>query len=589
MSNETKQNYMVKLPRPNFLRRYLCPRLDRFRHEEDGAVVAFTLYMFLVFMLMAGIGIDTMRHEMQRTRLAAVADAASLAGAAAPTTAAAKAVVEDYFAKIGLEDSLEEFGEDDVKITLNTSKVTVNTSVDVDTYLMRIMGIETLSAEADSTAEKRVPKLEIALVLDVSGSMRGDKLTNLKTAAKKFVTTILNSADPGSAVISIVPFSFGVTPPDDVYDALTVDETHQYSTCLVFDADDFGDTAINPDTTYAQQIYTSYYDVSGDFNRLNSDWRSCYTDDYFRFLPYSISETALHAKIESLQADGNTSGHLGIKWGAALLDPAFDDVAAVVAPTLSNIPAEYNELATQKVIVMMGDGKNTSSYYFNDPNGLLDMDTTNIHTQPDYRGPGSDLWRVEYTTDVFDYAYRIRNPSRTSNDPSKCSNWRWQCVYTTEDKTSYFLRDPDDNDYWDIDEEKWLSQAEFLSLPATMGTDFIGWEQLDWEEAWGLMSPDYHKSITGNNGAFNDYAYSNTVDGGMKNTRMASACTAAKADGKDVVIYTIGFEITANGTAETELKKCATSHSHYYRAEGVNITDAFNSIASNIQSLRLTQ
>ena len=79
----------------------------------------------------------------------------------------------------------------------------------------------------------------------------------------------------------------------------------------------------------------------------------------------------------------------------------------------------------------------------------------------------------------------------------------------------------------------------------------------------------------------------NRVTGSMKNTRMASACTATKT--KKVVVYTIGFEITAGGTAETELKACATSHSNYYRAEGVNINDAFNSIATNIQNLRLTQ
>ena len=321
MSNKTNSISVVQSLRKAAFRRYLAPRLNRFRQEEDGAVVAFTLYMFLVFMLMAGIGIDTMRHEMERTRLAAVADAASLAGAAASDNTAAKKVVEDYFDKAEMREYLDAFGEDDIQITLNTAKVTVNTSIDVDTYLMRLMGVDTLSAEADATAEKRVPKLEISLVLDVSGSMRGSKLTELKKAAKSFVTKIIDSADPGDAVISIVPFSFGVTPPDVVYEALKVKETHQNSTCIVFAGDDFGDTAIDPDVTYAQQIYTSRYDVSGDFDTLSQSWRSCYDDDYFRFLPYSTSKTALHGAIEALQADGNTSGHLGMKWGAALLDP----------------------------------------------------------------------------------------------------------------------------------------------------------------------------------------------------------------------------------------------------------------------------
>lgn len=601
MSNGMKEVIGGRKTRGKMTGGTILPWLNRFRKDEDGAVVAFTLYVFVLFMLMAGLGVDTMRHEMERTRLAAVADAASLAGATAPNNEAAKAVVRDYFAKSGMSDNLDDFGEDDVQITLNTSKVTVNTSVDVDTYLMKLAGIDTLSAAATATAEKRVPKLEIALVLDVSGSMRGTKLANLKVAAKQFVTTILNSADPGDAIISVVPFSFGVTPSDTIYEALDVVETHDYSTCIVFQDDDFNNTAIVPKPAiptvgspkYAQQIYTSRYDVSGEFQTLNSSWRSCYTDDYFRIFPYSISESALHTMIDALQADGNTSGNEGIKWAAALLDPAFQSVTTrliannEVNATLTNVPAQYNELATQKVIVMMGDGQNTNSYFFNDPNGLLNTDTPASHVSNDYRGPGSDLWRVEYETDVFDYAYRKRNPSRTSTDPSKCSNHRWVCVYTTESKTTYFLRDPDDDDYWDIDKEEWLTEAEFQALPATLGDDFIGWEQLTWEQAWGLMSPDYQKAITGNSTAYNDWYYNERVTGSKKNTRMAAACTATKA--KKVVVYTIGFEVDAGGTAETELKACATSHSNYYRAAGVNINDAFNSIATNIQNLRLTQ
>lgn len=597
MSNMTKFHSPEHSPRKSALRRYLTPRLNRFCQDEDGAVVAFTIYMFLVFMLMAGIGIDTMRHEMERTRLAAVADAASLAGAAAPNNDAAKTVVEDYFAKNGMLEYLDSFGEDDIQITLNTAKVTVNTSIDVETYLMRIMGIETLSAAAGATAEKRVPKLEISLVVDVSGSMRGAKLTNLKTAAKQFVTTIINSADAGDAVISIVPFSFGVTPPDVVYEALSKDETHTNSTCLVFSEDDFGDTAIDPDTTYAQQIYTSHYDVYGDFDTLSQEWRSCYDDDYFRFLPYSTNITELHAKIDSLEADGNTSGHLGIKWGAALLDPAFDTVAQAVDANLTNIPAEYNELETQKVIVMMGDGKNTASYYFSDPNGLLDMDTTSTHSQFDYRGPDSDLHHIEYAVQEFDYAQHKYKPSKRSNSQSKCGKAKWKCYYKPSDDTvsAYFLYDTDDDRYWDITNEDWMSPSEFADFKYDLANpvdpndpELVSEGQLTWEDAWRLMSPDYHSSITGSN-AFNDYAYNNNVYGSTKNTRMASACTAAKAPGRDIIIYTIGFEIAAGGTAETELKSCATSHSQYYRAEGVNINDAFNSIATNIQNLRLTQ
>ncbi len=596
MSNEKQFDFPTKMPKSASVKWLVAHRLDRFRRDEEGAIVALTLFIFLLFLVMAGIGIDTMRHEMHRTHLAAVSDAASLAGAGAANSDDAKMIVEDYFAKNGMSENLKAFKDGDVNITLNTSKVTVNAGVTIDTYLMQLSGIETLSASTVSTAEKRVPKLEIALVLDVSGSMAGDKLANLKVAAKQFVTTILNSTDPGDAVISVIPFSFGVTPSEEMYHALTATvaaEKHEYSTCLVFQNDDFFDTAIDPAVAYPQQIYTSRYDVNGKFNTLNLDWRSCYTDDYFRILPYSISETDLHNKIDSLQAAGNTSGHLGIKWAAAMLDPKFRSVTRklitdnVVDGSQSNVPADYDEFESQKVVVMMGDGKNTASYYFNDPNGLTDKDTATSHDQADFRGPGSDLWRMEYTTDVFDYAYKKRNPSKTSTDSSKCSNKKWRCVYTTADKTSYFLHDVADSRYWDIDEEEWMSEADFQALPSTLGPNFIRRDQLDWEEAWGLMSPNYHEDITGSSAAYNDYTNQSTIYGSTKNTRMANSCGATK--GRSIVIFTIGFEVAEGGTAETHLKSCATSNAHYYRAQGVNINDAFNSIASNVQNLRLTQ
>jgi hypothetical protein len=68
---------------------------------------------------------------------------------------------------------------------------------------------------------------------------------------------------------------------------------------------------------------------------------------------------------------------------------------------------------------------------------------------------------------------------------------------------------------------------------------------------------------------------------------MQQVCKATKDE--NVVVYTIGFEVSRNGTAERELIKCATSPSHYYRASGADISSAFSSIAANVKHLRLTQ
>ena len=66
---------------------------------------------------------------------------------------------------------------------------------------------------------------------------------------------------------------------------------------------------------------------------------------------------------------------------------------------------------------------------------------------------------------------------------------------------------------------------------------------------------------------------------------MDNICSAAKDEG--IVIWTIGFEV--NDTGADVMKKCASSPSHFFRVEGVELTDAFSAIASQINQLRLTQ
>lgn len=64
-----------------------------------------------------------------------------------------------------------------------------------------------------------------------------------------------------------------------------------------------------------------------------------------------------------------------------------------------------------------------------------------------------------------------------------------------------------------------------------------------------------------------------------------NVCDAAKE--KNIVIWSIGFEVTDHGADVME--NCASSPSHFFRVEGVEIKDAFTAIARQINQLRLTQ
>lgn len=578
-------------------------QFSRFIRDEDGTVTVLSFFIFVMFLVMGGIGLDTMRQEMARASLQATLDRAVLAGATAINNETARDVIEDYFAKSGKADYLAAEQAGDIDIRLNSSRVTARASQSLDTYLMKLAGVDTLSTKGTSAAEVTIPKLEIALALDVSGSMAGERLTKLKPAAKEFVTSILDSTAANDAVISVVPFSWGVTPSKEIYDALTVNETHthKHASCLDLSDSDFNTTAIDPNTAYDQLIYTSREGTTfgsltttplSDFD--DTYYQSCYTQDYFKILPYSTSKTALHSKIDSLQAGGSTSGDEGVKWSAALLDSTFRPVVqslqqeiqelqsdgtmktySLVEPLLTNMPAVFNESDTLKVIVLMGDGANDNSYRFSST----------------YRGANSDLFKIFYHEMEFKYLYQTYNTSRRwygAQYEAYCNYNGYDCHYepTGVDKVAFYLRRPSDSRMFNVSTGGSVSWSTFINYNEDNFPGYIGYERLTWEEAWGLMSPRFYYNTTGSTGPWYDYL-GNPIDRTKKDSRLANICAATKAKG--VVIYTIAFEMGSQPTAAEKIRQCATSPAHHYNATSVNIISAFSAIAANVKQLRLTQ
>ena len=464
-------------------------RAWRFRTDESGAVVALALFIFIFMLAVAGLGIDLMRHEMKRTHLQATLDSAVLAAAGTKIkdgsndpTNDLQQVIKDYFEAAQVNGALDEFGDDDIKIGDGKTEALASAKLEMDTYLMRLSGVDTLTAWGTTQAAILAETLEIVLVLDVSGSMEGDRLTELKKASKKFVTTVLDNST-GIVSFSVVPFNSNVVPPREIYDNLTVDERHEYSTCLVFQNDDFTNTAIDPNQKYAQKIFTSmdhsgWHEVdfgevgrekeSGEYvgHRQDTSYnRSCHNDERFEILPYATTEGAVHDKIELLTAAGGTSGDMGMKWASALLDPAFRPVVdemgklrvkydgdgnimrdsdgkeltySQISNDLLGLPKDYpskndsGQTNNNKVIVMMGDGANGWEVSLSDPAGILSNPDYPTDVNWDYRGPGSTLHRVRYYESEFKIARLVRSSGQivqSSNDPSVCGKTVYQYWY----------------------------------------------------------------------------------------------------------------------------------------------------------------
>lgn len=566
-------------------------RLGRFSRDEDGSMVILGLFVFLIILTVAGVGVDLMRFERDRASLQYTLDRATLAAADLDQPLEPRAVVNDYLSKAGLLDYLTGVTVDS---GLGYKTVTASASYQYDTMFMHMSGVDNLTAPATTTAEERIDGVEISLVLDVSGSMNSNsKLSNLKVAAKQFVDTMLDNSPDGKLSISIIPYATQVSLPDSLMSQFNVSSEHSYSNCVNFQSSDFDTAEIS---TTAAMDRTMHFDPwyttdgrddstpspLGTGSAYYSSLPVCEAMSNREILPLSKDRTALKSYINNLTARGNTSIDVGMKWGTALVDPSMQDVvtnliaSGDISADFADRPTAYTSGSTIKVIVLMTDGQNTSQYYINNDFrsgesnvwwnaqekkysvyvGLDDddQDRDGVFDEPLFYWPFNYSWS--------DHAYGNGTYQKTTKE-RVCRSYRrnGSCKRYKTVKTTVTVSEP--------------GTATLLNYP-----DLWAYSSLQWVVR-NLYYPWMGSS------AWNDwyYAVRSYVSSSTKNARTHSICEAAKNAG--AIVYTIGFEAPSGGRAV--LKDCASSDSHFFDVQGLEISDAFASIASSIRKLRLTQ
>ena len=543
----------------NFLVRFRT-LVQRFRREEDGALIIFALMLFVLMVMMGGFAVDLMKYENTRVKLWNALDRSTLAAAALNQTLDPAAVVRDYMLKSGFADALKS-----VTVTegLNSRVVHAVGRADTNPLFMHMLGIDRFDAVGRSQAEQSITNVEIVLVLDISGSMtRNNKIGNLKTAASEFVDTILAS-DPNHRVsISIVPYNaqvnigtdlvtkFNITQPNgvvdnncvelppSVYGSLALSQTDPMQMMAYADIA-YGTNRINgfiapTDVSYARPNYGSAYCKSSTVNVIR--------------LPGSDA-TVLKAEINALRAEGNTSITLGMKWGVTMLDPSmrpvFNDFIAAgkIPASMPNRPFSYDDPKAMKIIVLMTDGEHVRHDRINDP----------------YKTGAAPIFRS-----TGDGNYSVRH---VAGRPASAGT----------------------NEYYVPHLNAWL--------PAPWNSG-AGVAPQDWKDIWANLKLSYvawqfYGRALGTDTTTRTNVYNATITA-MKSVyaevptmdaTLQQSCTATKAQG--VIVYGIAFEAPVNG--QQVIASCASSPAHYFAADGLAIQAAFRSIASNITMLKLTQ
>lgn len=157
-----------------------------------------------------GAGVEFSQAHEQTNRLQDAADAAALRGALmAKDETAAKSAADTVFALNLIDSGITPTSKGLSFETSGSHKTAIYAArAQIQTSFLRLMGINTLTVAATSTAEAELRKSEIALVLDSTGSMsRDSRMTNLKAAVDNVLASLLvNGQNVWGAKVGIVPF-----------------------------------------------------------------------------------------------------------------------------------------------------------------------------------------------------------------------------------------------------------------------------------------------------------------------------------------------------------------------------------------------
>ncbi|MGP3697485.1 pilus assembly protein TadG-related protein [Rhodobacter sp. NSM] len=329
----------------------------RFLRAEDGSMLVFGLFLFVLMLMIGGIAIDVMRFEYTRSGTQQTLDRAVLAAASLKQVREPKVVVEDYFDKAGMSERLGETYSDSP--TLNSKRVWADARAGVDTYFMHMLNVDTLSSPAGATAEEAVSNIEISLVLDISGSMRnnGMQITKLRTAAKEFFATVLAGDAKKFTSINVVPYAGHVNVGRKLYEAFGgAATTHTNSYCLDLNSSDYASAGL-PSKNLPQVPHFMNWTI--DWPTM--DWGWC-PGAKAEIQVAQNDEAALSTYIESIRLHDGTGTQSGIKYGLLLLNPDMKSIF----DTLPTIPSDFAgrpmawpntpDANVQKYLIVMTDG-----------------------------------------------------------------------------------------------------------------------------------------------------------------------------------------------------------------------------------------
>ena len=344
---------------------------SRFLMQREGAVLPVFAVMVIFIVVIAGSAFDVTRTVNAREKLSYALDAAALSVAADLSTSVMtnaqieKALTDSFKANLSGAEFLDQAIENlTFKVDAENGIVTVSSKaslnnyfIDLGGYMQKHLGPESFEFGTSSQVSYSKFEVELALVVDVTGSMSSSEMKTLRSASTAVVDILLpegTSEDEAKVRISLVPYSQGVNLGEYASKAKGGEHYSVSGTCVTERQDYETFKVMLSDSPY------NYYDNSNPppiQTFFGGGSTSCSSTS--KLVPLTKKRKTLLPAIAALSNTGGTAGQTGTAWGWYTLSPSY----ANLWPS-DSAPAPYSDPETLKFAIIMTDGDNNRYYQY---------------------------------------------------------------------------------------------------------------------------------------------------------------------------------------------------------------------------------
>lgn len=540
-----------KTQRTGFLRRLA-------RARDGGVALVFGLAL-PPLMMMTVAGVDLHRAATVRSSLQDALDAAALAAARSQYTDAAgvqrigmaslRANMQN-FTGVTLDESATSFTLTPERVVIAVARANVDAII-ADILLPPYGQVldDELPVTASSEVMRSNNRVEVALVLDNTGSMAGTKLANTKTAAIDLIDRLAaadgRSVEPDAVRISLVPFSFTVRVPTD---------DGQQPTWMTNSGSHTGGTG-------ATGLFDTAVGRFTLFEQLNTRWAGCVearpqpydirdtepvtTDLATMFVPYFAPDLP-----DNVYTDSTYRSWTGLEPNNYLDDG-------------TGFPSSVNSTNRAQV---WRDRQARASKYSSTPRDTLD----------DGFGPNRDcviqpLLRLTNDYDALRAGVNAMFAHGNTQVPMGAI-WGW---HTLSPNAPF-------GDGRPYGQERLLK----IMILMTDGENVLSGNSSPNASTYSAQGYIWQGrlGITSGSNAQRRTALDNRLD--HPTAGREDLCGNMKAQG--IIIYTVAVQVDA--AAQALMERCATSSDHYFNVTSASaIGAAFDRIAGSIENLRITR